>query len=56
MTVTKGVDILKSTKNWTIRNIPAEVVEKVKEIAAENHRSFNNEVIAILEKASKEKK
>ncbi len=33
----------------TIKNIPAELYERVKESAKKNHRSINNELITILE-------
>ncbi len=33
----------------TVKNIPAELYERVKERAKTNHRSINNELITILE-------
>lgn len=37
----------------TIKNIPDELYEKLKLVAATNRRSLNNEVIVIIEKAIK---
>jgi len=53
MCVVKGVDKVKETKNWTIRNIPTDVIEKLKDQAAKNHRSLNSEVVSILEREVK---
>ena len=44
---------MKDTKNWTIRNIPTDVIDKLKKQAADNHRSLNNEVVSILEREVK---
>jgi plasmid stability protein len=35
----------------TVKNIPAELCERVKERAKTNHRSSNNELITILEES-----
>ncbi len=35
----------------TVKNIPAELYERVKERARANHRSINNELITILEQS-----
>lgn len=35
----------------TVKNIPEEIYEKVKEQAAAHHRSINSEIIACLEKS-----
>jgi plasmid stability protein len=35
----------------TVKNIPAELYERVKERAKTNHRSINNELITILEES-----
>lgn len=37
--------------NLTIKNIPPELHERLKERAARNHRSLNSEVIRTLERA-----
>lgn len=37
--------------NLTIKNLPDELYEKIKAIAASNRRSINNEVIVIIENA-----
>ncbi|MEM7334864.1 MAG: Arc family DNA-binding protein [Chloroflexota bacterium] len=37
--------------NLTIKNLPDELYEKIKAIAAYNRRSINNEVIVIIENA-----
>jgi plasmid stability protein len=35
----------------TVKNIPAEVYEKLKKAAEINHRSINSEIIACIERA-----
>ena len=35
----------------TVKNIPAEICEKLKRAAAMNHRSINSEIIACIERA-----
>jgi len=40
----------------TIKNIPPNLYEMLKQNAANNHRSINNEVIAIIEDALQVKK
>jgi len=44
---------MKEVKNWTIRNIPSTVIEKLKEQAEKNHRSLNNEIVSVLEREVK---
>ena len=44
---------MKDTKNWTVRNIPTEIIDKIRVQAEKNHRSMNNEIIAVLEKGVK---
>ena len=43
----------RATTNRLIRNIPVDVIEKLKVQAKDNHRSMNNEIVAILEKEVK---
>lgn len=38
--------------NFTLKNIPDDVFEKVKRRADRNHRSINGEIIAILDEAT----
>jgi antitoxin FitA len=40
----------------TVKNIPYDLYEQIKQNAAEHRRSINNEVIAIIEKAFRSKK
>ena len=40
----------------TVKNIPYDLYEKIKQNAAEHRRSINNEVIAIIENAYRSKK
>jgi antitoxin FitA len=35
----------------TLKNVPVEIYERVKQNAKANHRSINNELIAIIEQA-----
>lgn len=42
--------------NFTIKNIPAELYEKIKMTAQENRRSINNEIIKRLENSLSSKK
>lgn len=35
-------------KNFTLKNIPEDIYEKIKARAERNHRSINGEIIAIL--------
>ena len=35
----------------TLKNLPDDIYERLKEVAKANHRSINSEVIACLEKA-----
>lgn len=35
--------------NLTLKGVPDEVYERLKEAAAANHRSLNSEIIAVLE-------
>lgn len=35
----------------TVKNIPAEIYEKLKKVAEINHRSINSEIIACIERA-----
>lgn len=37
----------------TIKNIPEQTYRTLKALAAENHRSINNEVINLIDKATK---
>jgi plasmid stability protein len=37
--------------NITVKNIPDDLYEQLKEYAAINHRSLNNEIIVCIEKA-----
>ncbi|MBU1195814.1 MAG: Arc family DNA-binding protein [Proteobacteria bacterium] len=39
----------------TLKNIPDVTYETLKQLAAENHRSINSEVIFLIEKATKSK-
>lgn len=43
------------TKQWTIRNVPTHILVRIRKQAAENHRSLNGEMIAILDNGSKRK-
>jgi plasmid stability protein len=38
--------------NLSIKNAPEDVVQRLKERAAKNHRSLNGEVLSILEEAT----
>jgi plasmid stability protein len=40
----------------TVKNIPYDLYEKIKQNATEHRRSINNEVIAIIENAFRSKK
>jgi plasmid stability protein len=40
----------------TVKNIPYDLYEQIKQNAAEHRRSINNEVIAIIENAFRSKK
>jgi len=44
---------LKQTKDTVVRNIPIELIDKLKKQAKDNYRSMNNEIIAVLEKGVK---
>lgn len=45
---------MKDKKDWTVRNIPVEVLDRIREQAEENHRSLNGEIVAILDHGSRE--
>ena len=47
---------MREVKNWTLRNVPTDVLERIKKQAEENHRSLNGEMVAILDNGSKEEK
>lgn len=38
--------------NFTLKNIPEELYEKVKERAERNHRSINGEILSLLDAAT----
>ena len=38
--------------NFTLKNIPQDLFDKVRERAGRNHRSINGEIIAVLETAT----
>ncbi len=38
--------------NFTLKNIPQDLFEKVRARAGRNHRSINGEIIAILDRAT----
>jgi len=40
--------------NITIRNIPAEVIEKIRTLSKMEKRSLNNEILLVLEKGTQE--
>lgn len=42
--------------NITVKNIPDDLYQDLKSIAATHHRSLNNEIIVCIEKAIKSKK
>ena len=42
------------TKSWNIRNIPTEILARLRKQAEANHRSLNGEMIAVLDKGSKQ--
>jgi len=42
--------------NITVKNIPDELYRNLKQVAALNHRSLNNEIIVCIEKAIRSKR
>jgi hypothetical protein len=48
-----NMERLKQTKDTVVRNIPIELIDKLKKQAKDNYRSMNNEIIAVLEKGVK---
>ena len=42
--------------NITVKNIPDDIYERLKDVAANNHRSLNNEIIVCIEKAVKSRR
>ena len=40
----------------TVKNIPDHTYNRLKQLAAENHRSINSEIINLIEKATKSSK
>ncbi|MBD3290009.1 Arc family DNA-binding protein [candidate division KSB1 bacterium] len=42
--------------NITVKNIPNDLYERLKDVAANNHRSLNNEIIVCIEKAVKSRR
>ena len=43
-------------KDWFIRKVPVDILDRVRAQAEKNHRSLNGEIIAILDKGSMEEK
>lgn len=42
--------------NITVKNIPNDLYERLKDVAANNHRSLNNEIIVCIKKAVQSRK